>query len=186
MDTGLVVFGKPLNLRNYMKKHKPEKIENSFDAYKYDYDKESGQLLKLRHGKIYPMPEQHVFAEELCRWLNIVLHHDGSWRVIWVAPVDKFYDRMSGLYRICVPTELEAIWLDADGDAHCKVVMDDDVWKMLDVGLTRWGEICEEAYQRMRFMKGNVEIKPTQTFQQAKGEKTIQYEDAPLIMPTPA
>lgn len=146
------------------------------------YDLVEGEILSLPVGRCYPTPVQVVTAESLLRLLNAQIAHDGRWRVIWREPVKNKYDKSAGIFRPAYPTILQCQFLDKDGDVWCCVNIEEDVYEIIDAGISSYVEQCEEAYCFMHNMLFNVmDIRVgVDTKNVAKGEKLTENTDGIL------
>lgn len=134
------------------------------------YQMFDGDIRRWKVGKIFPMPEQDVLAEEFLRYLNAKVHMDGSWRLVWKEPKRSYYDKLAGMFRAHVPQTLEFEYLDADGDVLCTVFTDDPVWQILDHGITFYANQCYDAVMAGREFLKMVEVGKNQTYKRALGE----------------
>lgn len=147
---------------------------------KYTFDRDSGDIKEEQVGICNPLPEQDSFAKDFCNMLNWQIAFDGVWRIVLCHTQKEFYDPLSKLFKRYVPQVIEAQWLDSDGDVHVVVEMDDDIWTVLNTGVTAWVSQCEQAYQQYKAFYKEIAIRPDQTFKKALGEKSVSGNpDAP-------
>lgn len=135
------------------------------------YEYKEGTFVRSKIGKIYPLPEQEVFAEELLRYLTAKISLDGGWRVVWKEPKKSYWDKMGGLFRAYVPTVVEMEFLDKDGDVVCSIFSEDKVWDMLELGMTNYANQAYNAVMAAREFLKTADIRPEQTYKRALGEK---------------
>lgn len=134
-----------------------------------------GDVISKRSGfgKCYPLVEQKLYAENLCRFLNKDIAFDkGSWQCVWTQPCKSYYNRMSGIYQAYVPELLECQYLDKDGDIHVVVEFEENVWDLLDnFSFTEVSGLCTKAYEQYKEIEAAVDAKPHQKYSPANGDK---------------
>lgn len=141
----------------------------TIDAVKFEYL--DGDVIKTKVGRVFPMPEQEIFAKELCVFLNKEIAHGGRWRVVLTQPAKQYYDRLSGIFRVAVPQLYECQFLDKDGDAVLVVDLEEDVWDLLDnFSFTDIAQHCETTYHFWRNLEANVGIREDQKYSPAHGQ----------------
>lgn len=154
------------------------KSVQGFAARKYEW--KDGDIIHSQVGKVNPLPEQEVLAEEFCKLLNWKIAHDGSWRVIWESPDKEYRDPIAHVWKPYVPQILQAQWLDKDGDVHVVNEYDDNVFVLLECGVSWMVEGCEEAWHKaMAMIIKPLMIDEKQTFKKAMGEAPITGIQAP-------
>lgn len=155
-----------------------DKLPDGINAVKWEM--KDGGIVRTASGKCFPIPEQEVYAEELVKFLNIQLKIDrgASWRVVWTQSRPKYYDRLSGLYRVAVPELIECQYLDKDGDVQFLVDMEEDVWTLLDnFSFTDVCNLCNNAYEQWRDLIDIVDPREPHMFSPTHGE----VEQNPLV-----
>lgn len=134
-----------------------------------------GEPVKTKTGKCFPLPEQEIYAQNLVRFLNAeIAYNNGSWRVVWTQPRPKYYDRLSGLYRVAVPELLECHYLDRDGDTQVVMDIEEDVWTLLEnFSFTDMANLCDSAYEQAMEVHKVVGAKPEQMYSPVHGEREL-------------
>lgn len=141
-----------------------------------------GAPVSTKSGKCFPLPEQELYAEQLVKFLNSeIAFNRGSWRVVWTQPRMRYYDKLSGLFRVAVPELLECHYLDRDGDVQLVVDIEEDVWTLLDnFSFTSITELCESAYQQWRELINIVDPHLAQMYSPVNGQaETNPHEKIP-------
>jgi hypothetical protein len=145
-----------------------------------------GGVRETKAGKCYPIPEQKVYAEELCGFLNRELKDErgDSWRVVWANPKKSYWDRLSGLFRPCVPQSLEVQYLDGDRDVQFVLDISEgagrivDIWMLLDnFSFTDVMQLCMGALKEYRELMYCAEVRYDQKYSPMRGEKDTAPED---------
>lgn len=147
-------------------------------AVKWEW--KDGDVHKVSVGKCYAIPEQEIYAEEVCRFLNRELQEQrgSTWRVVWTAPKKSYYDRLSGLFRAWVPQALEMQYIDQDGDVQFVIDITQetrakqvDVFTLLDnYSLTDIAQLCQQAYKEYYDLIAAAEVRANQMFSPNRGE----------------
>ena len=137
-----------------------------------------GEVHEKKYGIINVTGAQKVFAEQLVKFLNIEVAHGGEWRVVWEKPVR--WSEHRGIVKAWIPSMMTYQWRDADGDIKTVLESGDTVYEMLEIGMTHYATMAEEAWQKTKEFYGLVDVKPSQTFKKAKGQAPItQHPEAP-------
>ena len=147
---------------------------NLVNAVKYEWIE--GEVRKNSAGRCYPLPEQEIYAQTLCKFINdeMKLVKGSSWRIVLTNPHKKFYNKMTGLYHPAVPSMLECQYLDKDGDVQFVVELEENIWDLLDnFSFTDICELCEGAYKEWYDLQKVLEVRPDQTYSPARGEQSI-------------
>jgi hypothetical protein len=111
--------------------------------------------------------DQMLFANDMAKGLNKLLHHDGFWIVGWTHPAPYM------LLGMATRTygRMVMIWCDADGDPQFTIESEDPVWKILECGPQQWAEQAEQAWQKWRLhMREILDPREGQTFKRAQGQ----------------
>jgi len=124
-------------------------------------------------GQCYPLVEQKIYGEQLCKFLNHDINFDkGSWQVVFTRPKKSYHNKMTGLFHAWVPEIMECQFLDKDGDIQLVVEFEEDVWDLLDnFSFTEVSGLCTKAYEQYKEIEAAVDAKPHQKYSPANGDK---------------
>lgn len=164
-------------------KARVQEIDPALQAVKWEW--KDGAVVEKKIGRCFPIPEQKVYAEELCGFLNRELQEErgDSWRVVWTNPKKSYWDRLSGLFRPYVPMSLEVQYLDADQDVQFVVDISEgagriiDIWTLLEnFSFTDVMELCMGALKEYRELMYCAEVRHDQKYSPMRGEKDTAPE----------
>lgn len=134
-------------------------------------------------GKCYPLHEQRVYAEQLCKFLNLnIAFEKGSrWRVVWTQPRRSYWNKLSGLFHPWVPELMECQYVDRDGDVQCVVDFEENVWDLLDnFSFTDVADLCNSAFEALMDIERDVGVRTDQKYSPSHGQKEVN----PTVTPT--
>jgi hypothetical protein len=117
---------------------------------------------------------QMAWAQRMLALLNIELHHDGAWVIVFTHPHSLIVSLTAPQYR-----QFRIMWLDVDGDpqftlewAHGEAHDEFDFAAVVLTGIEAWGQKCEECWLHWhRLMRETLEPAEGQTFRRARGER---------------
>jgi hypothetical protein len=144
------------------------------NAVKYEWIE--GEVRKTATGRCYPLVEQDIYANTLCKFINdeMKLVKGSSWRIVLTNPYKSFYNRMTGMYQAAVPSMLECQYVDKDGDVPFVVELEENVWDLLDnFSFTDVCALCEGAYKEWFDLMKVVDVRESQTYSPSRGEQSV-------------
>lgn len=150
------------------------------------YELVDGEVVAVATGRCFPTEVQKMLAESMVKLLNAQIAHDGRWVCVWCHPAKQAtYDTSTGLFRNRMPTLLQCLFLDQDGDTWTAVSIEEGVHEILEIGIHHYIEQCEEAYLFVRHLHKDVlDLREKDTFSPAKGEKATPDKDGYVPPPT--
>ncbi len=137
---------------------------------------EDGRIFVHHPGSPTLSAEQLMFATDILQLLHRELHHDGAWVMVFTRPAQP-----DGVISIENPKHWEYerfgfIFIDADGDPQFTYEWERGGSELLDftevllAGPHSWANKCETAWQTWAMSQKALDLRPDQTFRQAKGE----------------
>lgn len=121
-------------------------------------------------------PDQLAWAEHTLKRLNVELHHDGAWVIVFTHPTPV--ERLSIVAKQLVDYERYVfLWLDRDGDVQIPMEWS----KGVTSDLKDWTAIllqgdeatmnkAESAWQIWADIRRDLDLQPGQTIKRAQGE----------------
>lgn len=119
-----------------------------------------------------PPAHQRLFAKEMCKVLNAEIGFDGIWAVGWTDYIIP----------MAAPRRAFFAFFDADIDLQFVVDTDDPIIIMVNNPLS-YVHQCAQAFQAYREHVKATEVSADQIIKQALGQKSVDPNDMPEIMP---
>src|SRR5882672_3985132 len=117
-------------------------------------------------------PNEQMFALDVLTYLNMELHHDGAWCIVFThfATDGRTLGLISSL--IGEHKRLAFLWVDKDGDVQftmdCEQAI---VWAMTEMTVHDWAGQCEAAWGLWAHtMRAVLDPQPNEMFKRAQGQ----------------
>lgn len=153
----------PLLLRRFRAEGEFEGANGLYAAY---IQKSDGNFLRCNYICKGGMLEQ-MFAEDMLNVLNRNIAHDGAWVVVYTHFAPPRPPEAEGVFH-----RVAFLWMDKDGDVKFTVERDQPLHQLIaEVTLDDLVNQCEAAWGLRRWSDQVLDVKPSQQYRRALGEK---------------